>query len=128
MRGVRDPRAFLLTIAHRIFLDLLRRTRTRNHYHSAYEAERPESREADPDARTIQEALQGALRGLPPDQRAVVHLKLWTGLTFEAIAGVLGIPLNTAASRYRYGLDKIRSRLRPLYEELSRDNRPANQP
>jgi len=26
--------------------------------------------------------------------------------------------LNTAASRYRYGLDKLRERLRPIYEEL----------
>jgi RNA polymerase sigma-70 factor (ECF subfamily) len=48
----------------------------------------------------------------------VVHLKLWEGLTFEQIAGALDIPLNTAASRYRYGLDKLRGRLRPLYEEL----------
>ena len=39
-------------------------------------------------------------------------------MTFEAIAETLGIPLNTAASRYRYGIDKLRERLRPLYEEL----------
>ena len=44
--------------------------------------------------------------------------KLWEGLTFEAIAEACGIPLNTAASRYRYGLDKLRARLRPLYEEI----------
>ena len=54
----------------------------------------------------------------PIDQRAVVHLKLWSGLTFDAIAEMLEIPLNTAASRYRYGLDKLRERLRPLYEEI----------
>jgi RNA polymerase sigma-70 factor (ECF subfamily) len=48
----------------------------------------------------------------------VVHLKLWDGLTFEQIAVALDIPLNTAASRYRYGLDKLRERLRPLYEEI----------
>jgi RNA polymerase sigma-70 factor (ECF subfamily) len=55
---------------------------------------------------------------LPPDQRAVVHLKLWEGLAFEEIAAALEIPPNTAASRYRYGLDKLRERLRPLYEEI----------
>ena len=48
----------------------------------------------------------------------VVHLKLWEGLTFEQIAIALDIPLNTAASRYRYGLDKLRARLRPLYDEI----------
>ena len=52
------------------------------------------------------------------EQRSVVHLKLWEGLTFEAIADVLEIPPNTAASRFRYGLDKLRERLRPLYEEI----------
>jgi RNA polymerase sigma-70 factor (ECF subfamily) len=39
-------------------------------------------------------------------------------MTFEAIAAVLEIPPNTAASRYRYGLDKLRDRLRPIYEEI----------
>jgi RNA polymerase sigma-70 factor (ECF subfamily) len=48
----------------------------------------------------------------------VVHLKLWEGLTFGQIADLLGIPLNTAASRYRYALDKLRERLRPLYDEI----------
>jgi RNA polymerase sigma-70 factor (ECF subfamily) len=48
----------------------------------------------------------------------VVHLKLWEELTFEEIAAALEIPPNTAASRYRYGLDKLRERLRPLYEEI----------
>jgi len=62
--------------------------------------------------------LSRALAELPPEQRAVVHLKLWEGLTFEQIAAALEIPLNTAVSRYRYGLDKLRERLRPLYEEI----------
>jgi RNA polymerase sigma-70 factor (ECF subfamily) len=62
--------------------------------------------------------LSDALRDLPNEQRAVVHLKLWEGLTFDAIAEALGIPPNTAASRYRYGLDKLRHRLRPFYEEI----------
>ena len=59
-----------------------------------------------------------ALLDLPPDQRAVVSLKLWHGLTFQDIADALDISLNTAASRYRYALDKLRERLRPIYEEI----------
>ncbi len=47
-----------------------------------------------------------------------MQLKLWDGLTFEEIAEAQKIPLNTAASRYRYGLDKLRTLLRPIYEEL----------
>jgi len=75
-------------------------------------------RPADSDTKTFRAALDAALADLPPDQRAVVHLKLWEGLTFERIAENLDIPLNTAASRYRYGLDKMRERLRPLYAEI----------
>jgi RNA polymerase sigma-70 factor (ECF subfamily) len=55
---------------------------------------------------------------LPEDQRIVAHLKLWEGLTFDAIAQLLDISPNTAASRYRYGVDKLRTLLRPLYNEL----------
>ena len=36
----------------------------------------------------------------------------------KAIAAALEIPPNTAASRYLYGLDKLRERLRPIYEEM----------
>jgi len=73
---------------------------------------------ADPDEQAFRDAFASALGQLPDEQRAVVHLKLWEGLTFEQIAAALDIPPNTAASRYRYGLDKLRERLRPLYEEL----------
>ncbi len=48
----------------------------------------------------------------------MAHLKLWEGATFAQIAETLGIPANTAASRYRYAIDKLRERLRPIYEEI----------
>ena len=68
----------------------------------------------------FREELAAALGELPAEQRAVAHLKLWGGLTFEEIAAALEIPPNTAASRYRYALDKLRDRLRPLYEEMKK--------
>ena len=48
----------------------------------------------------------------------MIVLKIWNRYTFEEIGGLLEISPNTAASRYRYGLDKLRGRLRPLYEEI----------
>jgi RNA polymerase sigma-70 factor (ECF subfamily) len=118
--GVRDERAFLLRLAHNAFVDLTRRRHTRQRYHDALAAEPVElfAATADPDAAAWRAELEAALAELPAEQRAVVHLKLWEGLTFEAIAGLLDIPLNTAASRYRYGVDKLRARLRPLYDEI----------
>jgi RNA polymerase sigma-70 factor (ECF subfamily) len=58
-----------------------------------------------------QAAVEQALRGLPAEQREVVVLKLWSGLSFPQIAEVLRVPLNTAASRYRYALSKLREQL-----------------
>jgi RNA polymerase sigma-70 factor (ECF subfamily) len=118
--GVRDERAFLLRLAHNRAIDLLRRREARKTRHAALAAESTSlfSPAADPDARAFQEALSSALEELPQEQRVVVHLKLWQGFTFERIAAVLDIPTNTAGSRYRYGLDKLRERLRPLYEEV----------
>jgi RNA polymerase sigma-70 factor, ECF subfamily len=118
--GVRDERAFLLRLAHNLAIDLIRRrgARERHHEQLAGETVTLFVPAAEPDERAFREALSATLGELPPDQRAVVHLKLWEGLTFEQIADLLGIPLNTAASRYRYGLDKLRARLRPLYDEI----------
>jgi len=118
--NVRDERAFLLRLAHNLAIDLIRRrgTREKNYEQLANVPAPIFAPAAEPDERAFREALSAALGEIPSDQRAVVHLKLWGGLTFEQIAALLGIPLNTAASRYRYGIDKLRHRLRPLYEEI----------
>jgi RNA polymerase sigma-70 factor (ECF subfamily) len=52
--------------------------------------------------------LRRALGVLPEEQREVIVLHLWGGFTFAEIAGLLDISSNTAASRYRYGLAKLR--------------------
>jgi len=52
--------------------------------------------------------LRRALGELISDQRQVVILHIWGGLTFSQTAEVLGISANTAASRYRYGIGKLR--------------------
>ena|ERR1051326_3606109 len=52
--------------------------------------------------------VQDAMSRLPEIYREVVILKLWAGLTFAEIADSLSIPANTAASRYRYGLEQLR--------------------
>jgi RNA polymerase sigma-70 factor (ECF subfamily) len=120
LHGVRGERAFLLRLAHNAAIDRIRRreTRERNHEQLAAELGSVFAPSSDPDEQAFRNALARALDELPAEQRAIVHLKLWEGMTFDAIANLLGIPPNTAASRYRYGLDKLRERLRPLYEEI----------
>ena len=120
LAGVREERAFLIRLAHNAAIDLIRRRGTRERTKENFAAETVSifAPTSDPDEKLFREELADALGELPEEQRTVVHLKLWGGLTFEEIAAALAIPPNTAASRYRYALDKLRGRLRPLYEEI----------
>ena len=69
------------------------------------------------DAETRQ-LVKRAIEKLPPTQSEVVVLKIWEGMTFAEIADVLGESPNTAASRYRYALEKLTCYLKPLAEEV----------
>jgi RNA polymerase sigma-70 factor, ECF subfamily len=120
LRGAREERAFLIRLAHNAAIDLMRRRGARQKYHDQFAEDAPSifAAAGNPDETAFRESLSRALAELPAEQRAVVHLKLWENLTFEQIAEALDISPNTAASRYRYGVDKLRDRLRPLYEEI----------
>jgi RNA polymerase sigma-70 factor (ECF subfamily) len=50
-----------------------------------------------------------ALEALPREQREVIVLKIWNGLTFEAMGRLFQLSPNTVAGRYRYGLNKLRA-------------------
>jgi RNA polymerase sigma-70 factor (ECF subfamily) len=52
-----------------------------------------------------------ALTKLPPEQREVIVLKIWSEHTFEEIGEMLDLSPNTVAGRYRYGLQKLRNAL-----------------
>jgi RNA polymerase sigma-70 factor, ECF subfamily len=67
-------------------------------------ARQPPARDGDRSLR-----LERALETLPPEQRELIALKLDARLTFAEIATLLGISSNTAASRYRYALEKLRA-------------------
>lgn len=118
LRGVRERRSFLIRLAHNAAIDLIRRRGAREKYQEQMLEQPVFAPTENPDEAGFRESLSRALGELPPEQRAVVHLKLWENLTFEQIAEALDLSPNTAASRYRYGLDKLRSLLRPLYEEI----------
>jgi RNA polymerase sigma-70 factor (ECF subfamily) len=63
-------------------------------------------------------AVWKALRKLPTAQAEVVVLKIWEELTFAQIAEILEVPANTAASRYRYAMEKLSQVLKPQCEEV----------
>jgi RNA polymerase sigma-70 factor (ECF subfamily) len=73
---------------------------------------------AAPEGGTADErlALERALRLLPPEQREVVHLHMFEGLTFQEIANAANESINTIASRYRYALARLRALLGSRHE------------
>jgi len=70
----------------------------------------PEENQAERDA-------MRCLAELPLEQREVIVLKFWHRYTFEEIGELLEISQNTAAGRYRYGLQKIKLRLEGVIYE-----------
>ena len=78
--------------------------------------------EKDTDETPAERAAMRCLAELPVEQREAIVLKVWHGCTFEEIGGLQDISPNTAAARYRYGLQKIKSKLEGVaYERDERD-------
>lgn len=67
-----------------------------------------------------------ALAELPPEQREVIVLKIWSQHTFEEIARHLGLSPNTVAGRYRYGMVKLRACLKGVEYEPMEFSRGAD--
>ncbi len=60
-------------------------------------------------SRELVARLDSAMAELPDEQREIIVLHLQSRLPFREIARLHKISVNTAMSRYRYGLDKLRS-------------------
>lgn len=118
LQGVENVRAWLIRTAHRRVIDAARRREVRERHVAESGSISFFAESANPDEAAFREALEKALAELPEEQRTVVQLKLWSELTFAEIAETLTISQNTAASRYRYAIDKLRLQLRPIYQEL----------
>lgn len=56
-------------------------------------------------------ALERAIRDLSPEQREVVYLHVFEGLTFREIAEAAQISINTVTARHRYALARLKQLL-----------------
>jgi RNA polymerase sigma-70 factor (ECF subfamily) len=101
-RPILSVQAYLYTIARNLALDALRR-RSRHSEPQAHPESQVSTPDGDPRARQAVEALEQ----LPEEQRETVVLKIFSGLTFAQIGEVLSVPAGTAASRYRYALERL---------------------
>ncbi|HEY1173148.1 MAG TPA: sigma-70 family RNA polymerase sigma factor [Verrucomicrobiae bacterium] len=62
-------------------------------------------------------AAMRCLAELPVEQREVIVLKIWQKMTFDEIGQVLELSPNTAAGRFRYGMEKLRKSMAEYGEE-----------
>ena len=119
-------RAWILQIAHfRLLNELRRRSRQpqivpdpEGLVLSGFPANDPEPAETawQQDRRAV---LKSALEELPPPQREALGLAFLDDLTHEQVAAELGVPLGTAKTRIRSGLQRLRSTLGPQWAALA---------
>ncbi len=110
---------YLYTTIRRLAIDLSRKTdrRTRRENNVSADSEllqqdafHPwfDNESGDDETRS---QLEDALKALPEKFSEVIIMKIWGERTFAEIGETLGISQNTAASRYRYGLDALKREL-----------------
>ena len=106
--GSPPPLALVVATIRRRAVDLARREDRRAGRESAMAPASESWVDTSAEDRELSQLIQCAMSRLPDMYREVITLRVWGGLTFAEIASALGIPANTAASRYRYGLIELR--------------------
>jgi len=101
---IRNVQAYLLSVGRNMASRHVRRARRR----AMLELAEPMPAAPTAAQATRDVAARDALGQLPPEQTEVVALKVWGEMTFAQIGAALDISPNTAASRYRYALEKLR--------------------
>ena len=110
---------YLFTAIRRLAIDLGRRDDRRRRREDAVGDDLRELAREQPDPwfdgdgadEETRALLQEGLEELPAKFSEVIILKIWGENTFAEIGEILGISQNTAASRYRYGLEGLRRKL-----------------
>jgi RNA polymerase sigma-70 factor (ECF subfamily) len=115
----RDEVAYLYACVRAAAIDAARADAARERRDASLESQEESS--FVPEQDELAEQVEAALARLPDEQREVVVMKIWGGVTFGQIAEVLDISLNTAASRYRYAMQKLESELAEYCPELRRN-------
>ena len=130
-------RRWLFKVACNLAIDRLRRRRFKmasiDHFPEGASPERTfEGNSPQPDEVMSQSelrcALDGAVAALPAEQKEVVLLRHFSGLSFSEISKVTGRPLGTVLSRMHRALEKLRKEIGEQYRwsgEASEGDRDA---
>ena len=115
------PLAWLMMIARTRGIDRLRSGKHEHQHKESLDAiGEVTASNASPEADTVtaerRELVRSALETLSAEQREVIELAYYSGLSHSEIALRLGQPLGTVKTRTRLGMMKLRDMLRPLLE------------
>lgn len=119
------PLAWLTTIARSRAIDRLRRGRREQQHTEPLEGvvatahAGGASAEDDVMAGEVRAVVRKALDSLTPEQREVIELAYYGGMSHSEIAAARGLPLGTVKTRTRLGLMRLREMLKPVYEGIS---------
>ena len=105
LKKVENLKAYLYTATKNAAYSILRSRKRRNETNE----EIPDLADEKLPIESI--ALQESFSLLPIEQREILVLKIYDELTFDEIARTIGVSINTAASRYRYGIDRLKRAL-----------------
>ncbi len=101
--------SWLLTVTRRLAIDRLRYERRRTGLSTSIDDDAfPELRDGHEDEAARWRELGHLMDGLPGEQREVILLAYYRGLSQSEIAGYLNIPLGTVKTRLRLGMEKLR--------------------
>jgi RNA polymerase sigma-70 factor (ECF subfamily) len=107
LRRIRKPHAWLLTVAYRLAVDIVRK-RKRRSAQPIDETLLLTAPSEDPVRAIDAKRLSRLVAELPPDQRDAIYLRHFAQCSYAEIGRIVGAPTFTAASRCRLGIDRLR--------------------
>lgn len=110
LAALRDPLSYLRKMVHRVSIDV-HRSRKRRREDPIETCAFLEATEANLESEFDARRVSGMLQTLPPAQREAIYLRQFRGCSFAEIARATGVPVFTAASRYRIGIQRMRRKL-----------------
>ena len=119
-----SPLAWLTTIARSRAIDRLRRGRREQQHTEPLEGVAALAHSVGPSAEDevrageVRAVVRAALDSLAPEQREVIELAYYGGMSHSEIAAARGLPLGTVKTRTRLGLMRLREMLSPAWEGI----------
>jgi RNA polymerase sigma-70 factor (ECF subfamily) len=109
---------------HNAAIDRLRRSDVHDRRRASDEGiedrlEAKERTEVEVERREQADAVRHALQTLPGEQRQVIELAYFDGLSHSQIAATLSQPVGTVKGRMRLGLLKLHAQLEGVQQEMS---------